>query len=215
MKNKFKVVVILLLITTLTGCNKYEKDTSYNTDIYGTYSENIEGYYGDSESNTWIHNKKYIFNKDNTFEYSFYEALDGEATNDINKSGKILSVEEISEDITKITLDLEITEWSTGETFNQTIYKYKNMLGNFTEIEVPSGKTFELQLNDSVWYDKDGQYHLCANTGSCDCSDNWPQYIRKKNIIYFQSMDKEHKNCYTIQVYITDAGLFAPEMYKE
>lgn len=39
---KCKVFVILLLITTLTGCSKYEKDESYTTDIYGTYSDYVE-----------------------------------------------------------------------------------------------------------------------------------------------------------------------------
>lgn len=117
-----------LLITTLTGCSKYEKDESYDTDLYGTYSNNIEAYYSDSESNSWINNKKYIFNQDNTFEYSDYETFNEDVICDINESGGILSIEEISDNITQITLDHEITDWSTGETSNKVIYKYKNML---------------------------------------------------------------------------------------
>ena len=84
------------------------------------------------------------------------------------------------------------------------------MLGDFYKIEVPSGKTFKLQLNDYAWYDEKGQYHMLCDGNKCEC----PKYIRKDNIIYFQSMDEKHKDCYTIRLYIVDDGLFTPELYK-
>lgn len=88
------------------------------------------------------------------------------------------------------------------------------MLGSYVETEVPDGKTFELHL-DSFWYDKDGQYHTCTDNNSCDCKETLLQYIRKDNTIYFQSMDEQHKNCYTIRAYIVDDSIFFPELNKD
>lgn len=211
MKNKISITIILLtiIIISLTGCSRYEKDESYTTDLYGFYSESVEAY-----NISYSRNESYTFNSDNTYNHIYKEIIDGTTNNDSDTSGKILSVEEISNDITKITLDEEITNWSTDETSNQTIYKYRNILGSFYEIEVPKGKTFELHLNDYAWFDEEGQYHLC-NGDNCECDTSSPKYVRKDNIIYFQSMDEEHKNCYTIGMYIVEDGIFMPKLYKE
>lgn len=211
MKNKFSVTIILLtiMITSLTGCSKYEKDESYTTDLYGTYSENVV-----ASNISYSRNENYTFNTDNTYNNIYKEISDEIIINDFNIKGKILSIEEINNDITQITLDREITDWSTNETSNDIIYKYKNMLGSFYEIEIPKGKTFELHLNEYVWFDEEGQYHLC-NGDNCECDTSSPKYIRKDNIIYFQSMDEEHNNSYTIGMYIVKDGIFIPELYKE
>lgn len=211
MRNKFSVAIILLviMIISLTGCSKYEKDESYTTDLYGSYLGSIE-----AQSVSYSENTSYTFISDNTYNYTYKVVSDGNVTSDVVTIGDILSVEEISNDITQITLDREITDWSTGETSNDIIYKYKNMLGDFYETEVPNGKTFELHLNDYVWFDEEGQYHLC-NGDNCECDTSSPKYIRKDNIIYFQSMDEEHKDCYTIGMYIVKDGIFFPELYKE
>lgn len=210
---KSKAIVLLLIsiciMLILTSCSRYEKDSSYDTDLCGDYSENIE-----ATNTSYFLNESYIFNTDNTYLYIYKEIIDGIVTNDINKSGKILSVEEISDDISKITLDQEVVKWSTQESSSNTLYKYKNMIGEFLKIEVPDGKTFELHLN-KVWYDEDGQYHTCADINKCNCKETCPQYIRKNDMIYFQSMDEEHKNCYTISAYIMEDGLFFPELKKE
>ena len=215
MKNKSIIFLVISICTifTLAGCSQYEKDLSYDTDLYGTYSKNIEGYAESSENISWINDEKYILNKDNTYEYSIYEVLNDETTKDLNESGKIISVEKISNSISKITLDQEFKEWSTGETSNKIIYKYKNILGYVSEAEIPNGETFELRLSDYVWFDEEGQYHLC-NGENCQCSGSYPKYVRKNNIIYLQSIDEEHSNCYTIGSYIVDGYLFSPELYK-
>ncbi len=194
---------------TLTSCSKYEKDSSYDTDLYGDYSSNIE-----ATNISYSLKESYTFNTDNTYNHVYKEIINNIITNDIDKDGKILSIEEISEDISKITLDQEVVEWSTQESSNDTIYKYKNMIGDFCEIEVPDGRTFELHL-DGVWYDEDGQYHICTDVNTCNCDETCPQYIRKDDIVYLQSIDEEHKNCYTISAYITDGGLFFPKLNKE
>ena len=211
MKNKLSVTIILLtiMIMSLTGCSKYEEDNSYTTDLYGSYSEYVE-----ASNASYSRNENYTFNSDNTYNHIYKEIIDRTTNNDSDTSGKILSVEEISNDITKITLDEEVTNWSTDETSNQTIYKYRNILGSFYEIEVPKGKTFELHLNDYAWLDEGGQYHLC-NGDNCECDTSSPKYVRKDNIIYFKSMDKNHKDSYKIGMYIVEDGIFIPQLYKE
>ena len=211
MKNKTNLIVIFLVATTmlLTGCAKYEKDESYDTDLYGSYSKYIEAI-----NISYSKNENYTFNTDDTYNHIYKEIIDGVTNNDFNINGKILSIEEISDDITQITLDKKIANWSTKDTSNQTIYKYRNILGRFYETDVPTGETFELQLNDDTWFDEEGQYHLC-NGDNCECDISSPKYIRKDNVIYFQSMDEAHKNCYTIGMYIVDNGLFIPEIYKD
>ena len=219
MKNKTSTIVFLtILAISLTGCSKYEKDESYSTDLYGTYSQNVETLISDDVNDETKYSyylyEKYEFNDNNTYQYTVKEIIYDDITKDNSDIGKILSTEEISDDITKITLGQEITGWSTNETSNKTIYKYKNMLGSFYEIEVPKGKTFELRLNDYAWFDEEGQYHLC-NNDNCECDTSSPKYVRKDNIIYFQSMDEEHKDCYTIGMYIVENGIFIPKLNKE
>ena len=155
-------------------------------------------------------------------EIDIKEIIEYIVTNDSSVNGKILSTEEISNDITQIVLDQEITDGSTGETSNKTIYKYKNILGQFFKIEVPKGKTFNLflkneysTLNEGNVFNEDGFYHYCINYENCDCDkNNFGKYVRKDNIIYFQSMDEERKDCYIIGYYIVKDGLFTPELYK-
>jgi len=220
MKNKVSVVITLLVFITitLTGCSKYEKDESYITDVYGIYLGGIE-----APSVSYSENTSYTFNADNTYNYTYKVVSNSNITNDVNTTGDILSIEEINNNITQITLDREITSWSTGETSNEIIYKYNNMLGSFYEIEVPKGKTFNLflkneqsTLNEGNVFDEEGNHHYCINHDDCNCDkNNFIQYIRKDNIIFFQSMDEEHNNSYTIGMYIVKDGIFIPELYKE
>lgn len=210
MKSKFIILLSFMLTITLTGCNKYEKDISSNTDLYGSYSKITE-----STNVSYSNNISYTFNENNEYSYSRKEIIEGTTTQDVNKNGKILSIEEISDDITKITLDQKVVEFGSDEAYNESVYKYKNMLGNFYECTIPEGKTFDLKSGDlTFWFDKEGQYHLCTDTAKCDCITNCPQYIRKDDIIYFQSMSKEYKNTYSIGAYIVDQGIFFPKLYK-
>lgn len=230
MKDKFSIIILLAIITiSLTGCSKYEKDKSYDTDLYGSYSKNMEAFLSDNVDDinedtnySYYLNEKYKLNTDNTFQYNIKEIIENNITKDSSVNGKILSTEKISNDITQIVLDQEITDSSTGETSNKTVYKYENMIGSFYEIEVPKSKTFNLflkneysTLNEGNVFNEDGFYHYCINYDNCDCDkNNFGKYVRKDNIIYFQSMDEEHKDCYTIGYYIVEGGLFTPELYK-
>ncbi len=210
MKNKMVVFLVLLIIVITTGCSRYEKDCSTETDLYGSYSKTTE-----ATNVSYSNSTNYTLYESNEYNYSRKEVIKETVIQDINKNGKILSIEEISDDIIKIILDQKVLELGSEETYNESIYKYKNMLGNLYEITIPGGKTFSLKSDDlAFWFDEEGQYHLCLDVSECDCKVSCPQYVRKGDIIYFQSMDEEHKNTYTIGAFIVDNGLFFPELYK-
>lgn len=226
MKNKFSIITLLAIITiSLTGCSKYEKDKSYDTDLYGTYSHSIG-----SAEDSYLQNRSYTFNSDNTYKYIYKEIIGEETKEDAKNDGKILSTEEISNDITKITLDQEITEWSTGETSHQIIYKYNNMLGEIIFEKIPTKKTFDLIINtprenwtgsypnEAIVFDKNGFYHDCLDITNCnDTEENhvgiYYKYVRKNDLIYFIDPSVKDKD-YQILYYIVDDGLFFPELYK-
>lgn len=198
MKNKIVVVLILTTIM-LTGCAEYQKDESFDTELYGTYSHYSEAY-DDVDDNLYVTNEEYSFNRDNTYFYKQKETINGEIYEDVNESGEILSVNEFSDDVIEIVTNPEI----------YYKYKYKNMLGEFYETEVPNGKTFDLKVNDSAWFDKNGIYHWCSgDEESCDCDD---KYIRKNNIIYLKNTINDN---YYIWCYILYDGIFYPEYTKE
>ncbi len=225
MKKKFGIITLLTIITiSLTGCAKYEKDSSYDTDLYGSYAWQI----GTEDSN-YFSKHTYVLNKDDTYNYISKEIQYNETTEDNNRTGKILSVEEISNDITQITLDQKSTE-STRETSNETVYKYKNMLGKMFFEEIPLEKTFDLIIptphenwtgsypNAANVFNKNGFYHSCLDITECNCTEEnhiglYYKYIRKNNIIYFIDPGVEDMN-WQILYYIVEDGLFAPELYK-
>lgn len=216
MKNKFSVIIAFLtiLIISLTGCSKYEKDESYPTDAYGTYINQIG-----EENSKYFSKWTYIINSDNTFQYIYKETVNTETTDEINNNGKILSIEEISNDITKITLEND-----------NILYKYKNMLGGLYETEIPSSRKFDLIIptptdnwtgsypNAANVFDKNGAYHSCLDITNCNDTEEdhigiYYKYIRKNNLIYFIDPSVENMN-YQILYYIVDDGLFFPESYK-
>lgn len=217
MQNKLSVTIILItiMIMSLTGCSQYEKDESYTTDLYGGYLKQIG-----TEGADYFSQSKYILNTDNTYNYTSKEIQFNEITEDIINDGKILSIEETSDDITKITLDND-----------NILYKHKNMLGGLYEIEIPTGKTFDLVIptpsdnwtgsypNTANVFDKNGFYHSCLDTTNCnDTEENhigiYYKYIRKNDIIYFTDTDTENMD-YQILYYVVDGGLFFPQLYKE
>lgn len=223
---KIILIVLLLSMFAIAGCSKYEKDDSYDTNLYGSYLKCIE-----DMNNSYSLNNNYTFNEDSTYNHKCKEIINGTKNTDSDTNGKILSIEQISDDITQITLDEEITELSTDNISNKIIYKYKNMLGGLFKLEIPSGKTFDLIIptpsdnwagsypNAANIFNKNGIYHSCLDTTNCnDTEENhmgvYYEYVRKNNVIYFIDPRIDDMD-YQILYYITDNGLFFPELYKE
>ena len=205
--NKQKLLGIFLIGTILLcGCAQMEKDASYDTDLYGTYSWTISAPEISFESKS-----TYKINEDGTYENSAYKKSEGQIT-EKNENGKITETESINSEITKIVLE--------DKSYIDTIfYKYKNMLGEFYNIEVPQNSKFKLflknpnsDLNEGIVFDDDGRYHYCTNYDNCnDDKNNFIKYKKNGNYIYQLDPNKKWK----IFLYIAEDGLFSPEYTKE
>lgn len=206
----------LLILSTigimcLTGCSKTAKDTLYDTDLYGTYIRELW-----SEDNEYKRKTLYTFKSNDTYEYSDSEKINGK-TNNTTKKHLINNKKKINDDITKIQLNTDDSE--------RSIYKYKNMLGDYYKAKIPNGKRFDLKIkyenpnygSDDAYgmsFTKDGLWHSCSNLNNCQCEKNdmfFITYKRKGNYIYEKNDDGDWALIY----YIVDGGLFYPEYYKE
>lgn len=204
---KQKLLGIFLISTMLLcGCTKMEKDTSYDTDLYGTYKEEINATNTDYERKV-----TYTLNKDNTYITTHYEKNDGQILYDNSFNDKINSTKELNDGIIKIELN------NGGSKYN--IYKYKNLLGDLKIAEVPNGTKFDLfipyddsSLNAGLVLDKEGYYHGCSDYKNCtDDKKSFMKYKRKNNIIYLNGLG----NHWQILFYIVNDGLFFPKYTKE
>lgn len=214
MKNKFSIIILLAIITiSLTDCSKYEKDKSYDTDLYGTYTQSIG-----TENSNYFSEQKFIFNEDNTYDLYLKEIQNNEVKDNHSK-GKILSNETICENIIKISLD-----------DNNILYKYKNMLGTFYKVKIPSDNKFDLVIptpsdnwtgsypNSAIVFDKSGVCHSCLDITNCHDTEEehmgiYYKYIYKNDIIYFVDPSVDNMD-WQILYYITDDGLFSPLLDK-
>lgn len=199
MKKQKLLGIFLISTMLLCGCTKMEKDTSYDTDLYGTYSWTISAPEISFESKS-----TYKINEDNTYENSAYKKSEGQTT-EKNDSGKIIETKSINNEITKIVLE--------DKSYIDTIfYKYKNMLGEFDNVDIPNKNKFDLflknplsSLNEGVVFNSKGTYHYCTDYDNCtDDSSNFIKYKRKGNHIY----QADSKGNWTILCYIVDGGLF-------
>lgn len=202
MKIRKLLILSTIGIMCLTGCSKTEKDTSYDTNLYGTYVNELQG-------ENYEQKTQYTFNSNDTYKYTYSETINGK-TKDTSRNHLINNIKKINNDITKIELNTDDSE--------RSIYKYKNMLGQFYEVEVPDSENFNLKIknpgyssNAGYVYNKNGLWHPCANLDDCNCKDFFITYKRKGNYIY----GKNSEGDYYILHYIVDGGLFYPEYYKE
>lgn len=207
---KYMILMFLSVsLFLLSGCSKTEKDISYDTDLYGTYKDSLEGYDASGKL-YWIKDNTYTFKDDNTYSFNYNETINGE-NKENKKEGKVISIDDINGDISKIELE-------NGDSSIQ-IYKYKNMLGYFFQIDVPKSKVFDLfiknvesELNEGNVFNEEGLYHYCTNYDNCtDDSNNYIKYKKKDNYIY-QSDDNGN---WTILFYIVEDGLFSKQFIKE
>lgn len=206
MKKQKLFILFSFAVLCLTGCNKTEKDNSFDTDLYGTYSDNLN-----ASNMDYVKEESYILNKDNLYEHIVYEKYNDNILRDSKIDDKIGNIYETNSDITEIKLN-------NGNSFEITLYKYKNMLGRFYETDVPNTKTFDLFLknedssvNEGLAFNKDGKYHYCTNYDNCtDDSSTFTEYKHKGNYIYQADSDGN----WIILLYVVEDGLFAKEYAK-
>lgn len=205
---KWKLSILLFIgVINLAGCSKTEKDTSFNTELIGTFQESMVADNTDYEERV-----EYTFNSDNTYTVQFYQRIDGQVLQDGTRDDSIESIELINSDITKIVLN-------NGE--SQLIrYKYKNMLGTFDIANIPNKKTFNLFIQDLDYPDdnsgfvftEDGHVHHCSDSSNCtDDKDSFIKYKHKGNHIY----QEDSLGNWTILFYIVDDGIFMKQYTKE
>lgn len=206
MKKQKLFILFSFAVLCLSGCSKIEKDNSFDTDLYGTYSDNLN-----ASNVDYVKKESYILNKDNLYEHIVYEKYNDNILNDFKINDKIVNIYKTNSDITEIELN-------NGNSFEITLYKYKNMLGRFYETDVPNTKTFDLFLknedssvNEGLVFNKDGKYHYCTNYDNCtDDSSTFTEYKHKGNYIYQADSDGN----WTILLYVVDDGLFGKDYTK-
>lgn len=203
-----KIIFCLIFICLITGCSKTEQDSSFKTEIDGTYTNNINA------SNTeYVKNEKYTLKENsNKYEYTIYETNDGKIINNFTQKDEINTIDKINDDVFRIELN-------NGSSFEIVLYKYKNMLGRFYKTEVPNNKTFDLLLqndesdiNEGLVFNKKGYYHYCTDYDNCtDDSKTFTKYKRKGNYIYQADSDGN----WMILLYVVKDGLFSGVYTKE
>lgn len=209
------MTTIVIVMCSLTGCTKYEKDTTFNTDLSGTYTWTVG-----SEEIKYLERATYTFDNDE-YIYEYCKENNGNVTDNLSE-GKVSSTEKVSKDVDEIILQ--------GNDNESTIYRYKNMLGQYYSADIPKGKNFDLIINtpsdsmfgtypnEAIVFDKDGNVHTCLDYTNCtDTEDDhlgiYYKYVQKNDKIYFLS--NTENNYYQILYYITDGGLFVPNFIKE
>ncbi len=205
---KWQLSILLFIgVINLAGCNKTEKDTSFNTELIGTFQESMVADNTDYEERV-----EYTFNSDNTYTVQFYQRIDGQVLQDGTRDDSIESIESINDDIIKIVLN-------NGD-YQLIHYKYKNMLGAYDIADIPNKKTFDLFVPDLAYpennsgfiFDADGHVHYCADKNNCtDDKNNFIKYKHKGNYIY----QEDSLGNWTILFYIVDDGIFMKQYTKE
>lgn len=207
---KRKIYLLFVCALLLTGCDKYQKDTSYVTnDIYGTYKQIL-----DASDQGYKQEMSYIFNKDNSYNSTYYEEVDGEVRHNTKQDGVITSIDHINSDVTEVHLRSE--DYKS----NNQIYQYKNMLGDFYKTYIPDQKHFNLFVRDFDYdensgyvFTNKGVFHHCTNYKNCtDDTDSFYKYKKINNIIYFDFSKDGH---YYIRFYVVDGGIFEETYTKQ
>ena len=208
MKRKLiMVVMVCTILVALCGCDKHIKDKIYDTDVYGTYEKS-----GASDDNDTKYYFSLSINDDSTYSYRMFEHFSSRE-NDNTVSGNISSTIELNNDITKIVFD--DIDYSSFDDFvfcgwgmhGNTLYKYKNLLGDYFQIETSQIKN---RSSFSIPMDSSGEYYLrFTEDGMCK-SDNTPdeeqyyyKYKVKSDVIFI-----DYGYGYGAAYYIVDGGVF-------
>ena len=204
---KKKLLFLFIIISfILTGCSKTEKDLSFDADIYGTYEWNMS-----SDEIAYELMSSYTINNNNTYNHKYFEKSHDNILNNININGVIKNGIQINKDIFKLEL-----EDNSGK--NIIFYKYKNMLGEYYQVEIPNEKQFDLflknsssSINEGIVFDNNGLFHYCTNYDNCnDYISLFQKYKYKYNHIY----QLDNNGNWIILLYVVEDGLFSKQYTK-
>ena len=207
-------VMICTILVSLCGCDKHIKDKIYDTDVYGTYVLTLL-----TEDNDISNEFTLSLNDNGTYSYRIYESLSNGIIKDKTCDGNIESVMEINSDISLIKLNIDYSIFSefgsmTFSIHNGTCYKYKNLLGDYIQIESSQIKN---RSEFSIPMDSSGEYYLrFSEDGMCK-SDNTPdeeqyyyKYKVKSNVIFV-----DYGYGYQTAYYIVDGGVFSGNGFRK
>lgn len=208
------LVMICTVLMSLCGCGHYAKDKIFDTDVYGTYVLTLF-----TEDNDISDEFTLSLNNNGTYSYKIYESLSNGTTKDKTCDGNIESVTEINGDISLIKLNIDYSIFSefgsmTFSIHNGTCYKYKNLLGDYIQIETSQIKN---RSEFSIPMDNSGEYYLrFTEDGMCK-SDNTPdeeqyyyKYKVKSDIIFI-----DYGYGYGAAYYIVDGGVFSGNGFRK
>jgi len=206
------LILIFCVLASFVGCDKLNSNINiYNTDTYGTYK--TIRYLESAEKPIGIYSL--TLHKNNTYEYYVSESYK-EHEDPIEKTykGDILSVEKINKDIVKIKLDSDKAFMGSLIYINNAeLYKYKNLIGKFTNVDIQRNEDFFIPDNaqsiSGSYFSTDGTMISKNEFGTS--SDKF-RYKIHSNIIWVE-FDANHG--YQPQYYIVDEGVFQSVLVKQ
>ena len=208
MKTKSVLILLLVLvIATVAGCTSYSEPSLYNTEVYGVYRCSV--FTGVDEK---VYEMNLTLNNDKTYEYKVLDKSEAEENfKEIPAcSGRISSISEINDDITKIILDdvkyqLAPKYSECYSNMDDTIYKYKNRLGNYIKADIDTSADFVVALSPNDPHKKIFKKSGVMINENIEGFGSSFKYKIKDNVIY---LDYSSDNKYYPAYYIVDGGLF-------
>ena len=205
------VAIILFILGVVVATRPFYGSNLYDTDVYGDWWRIVD--LGDEG----ICIQKYTIDTKDKCTGTVIWMLDQDK--DIDSMDEYdISVDQINEDVECIHF--------IGESENEVLYKYKNMMGGFKEVDsIPSGETFDLVLEGESQlmgetasvYKSDGTYHYCWDYGNCinaECGGSVCEYKRHGNVISIKDDDGIWENTWVDRKYIVEDGIFS-KMYTK
>ena len=212
MVNKRSVILLLVCIfVLLTGCNPAHL---YDTEVQGTYQ--YEAYTAGNEGTPDILYKLSL-KSDDTYEYYMLEYATYDNPEENTYEGKVVSVEEINKDITKITLDEEIYTGSLAFATTNAFYKYKNLIGEYYPADIKKHSDFFIQTgeneNEGYFFNAKEKtaYKQFDVNGQLNKSDTY-KYKFKQGAIW---IEVDEINGYQPLYFIVKGGAFESKYSKQ
>ena len=198
-------ILVVCTLLAVTGCSEKIQNNLYDTDTFGMYEAM---FYTTDNADPIAHYQLTLYS-DNTFTYSLNENYKDSFSDEYK--GDVLSIEDINKDITRIILDNENNKYM-GQIIaldSQTIYKYKNLLGNYIPSVIEKKKTFFIPYNNQ---DSHGNTFYKDGTMWSDGTSAKYNYKIESNIIWVE-FDADFG--YQPYYYVVDGGVFSGILTKQ